>query len=49
MTCNDFGKKLFIEHALSCPKVGLVLSLHDEAAREWGSLGFWDLTPSSIS
>ena len=25
-TCNDWGKKLWIEHALSCPKDDLVLA-----------------------
>ena len=49
VTCDDFSKKLFIEHSLSFPKGGLVLEQHDDAANEWSVLGDWDLTPSDIS
>ena len=48
-TCNGCGKRLLIEHVLSCPKDGLVLELHDDAAKEWGALGFWDFVPSAIT
>ena len=37
--CDGCGKKFLIEHALSCPKGGLVLTWHDDAAKEWGALG----------
>ena len=33
-TCDGCGKRLSIEHALSCPKGGLVLARHDDAAKE---------------
>ena len=39
VTCDGCGKEFSIEHALSCPKGGLVLAQHDDAAKEWGSLG----------
>ena len=32
-TCNGCGKKFSIEHALPCPKFGLVLARHDDAAK----------------
>ena len=38
-TCDGCGKTLLIEHAISCPKGGLVLARHDDAAKEWGALG----------
>ena len=47
--CDGSCKKLYIEHALSSPKVGLVLSLRDDTANEWGDLGAWYLIPSEIS
>ena len=30
-TCDGCGQRLFIDHTLSCPKGGLVLSCHDDA------------------
>ena len=36
-------------HALSCPKGGLVLEQHNNAAKEWGALSARDLNPSFIS
>ena len=48
-TCNGCGKKFSIEHALSCPKGGLILGRHDDAAKEWGSLGDPSLVPSAIT
>ena len=47
-TCDGCGKKLLIEHALSCPKGGLVLVQNDDAAKEWGALGAWALVTSAI-
>ena len=48
-TCNGCGKKLLIEHALSCPKRGLVFVQHDDATKEWGALGARALVPSAIN
>ena len=48
-TYNSCGKKFLIEHSLSCPKGGLVLARHDDAAKEWGALGSRDLVPSAIT
>ena len=48
-TCNGCGKKFLIEHVLSCPKGGLVLERHDDAAKEWGTLGALALVPSAIT
>ena len=31
-TCDGYGKMFLIEHALSCPKGGLVLARHDDSA-----------------
>ena len=48
-TCDGCGKKFLIEHALSCPKGGLVLAWHDDATKEWGALGSRALVPSAIT
>ena len=48
-TCDGCGKKFSIEHALSCPKGGLVLARHDDAAKEWGALGARALVPIAIT
>ena len=48
-TCDGCGKKFLIYHALSCPKGGLVLTRHDDAAKEWGALGARALVPSDIT
>ena len=48
-TCNGCGKKLLIEHALSCPKGGLVLAWYDYTAKEWGDFGSQDLVSSAIT
>ena len=48
-TCNSFRKKFSIKNALSCPKGSFVMARHDNAAKGWGALGSWDLTPSDIS
>ena len=48
-TYDGCGKKFSIEHALSCPKGGLVLARHDAAAKEWGALGDRALVPSAIT
>ena len=47
--CDGCGKRFSIEHALSCPKGGLVLVRQDDAAKEWGSLVSWALIPSAIT
>ena len=38
-TCYGCGKKFLIEHAISCPKGGLVLARHNDTAKESGALG----------
>ena len=48
-TCDGCVKKFSIEHALSCPKRGLVLARHGNSAKEWGALGARDLVPSAIT
>ena len=48
-TCDGCGKKFSIQHALSCPKEGLVLAQHDDSAKEWGALGGRTLVPSAIT
>ena len=48
-TCDGCGKKFLIDHALSCPKGGLVLERHDDAAKEWGALGARSLVPIAIT
>ena len=48
-TCDGCGKKFLIEHALSCPKGGLVLARHNGAAKEWDALGSRALVPSAIT
>ena len=49
VTCNGCSKKFSIENAISCPKGGLVLAQHDDAAKEWGALGARALVPSAIT
>ena len=48
-TCDGCCERFSIEHALSCPKGGLVLARHDYAAKEWVALGAWALVPSDIT
>ena len=48
-TCDCCGKKFSIDHAISCPKGGLVLARHDDVVKEWGVLGAWSLIPSAIT
>ena len=45
VTCDGCGKKFSIEHALSCPKKGLVLAQHNATEKEWGALGALALVP----
>ena len=48
-TCDIFGKKCSIEHALSCPMGGLVLEKNNNAAKEWGDLGARALVPGAFT
>ena len=48
-SCDGCDKKFLIEHALSFPKVGLVLARHNDAAKEWGALGARALVPGAIT
>ena len=48
-TCGVCSEKFFVEHALSFPKVGLVIAWHDDATKKWGALGSWALVPSAIT
>ena len=47
-TINGCGKRLSIDHAISCPKGVLVLEWHDDSAKEWSALGARALVPSAI-
>ena len=49
VACDGCGKRFLIEHAISCPKGGLVLVRHDDAATEWVALGDRALITSAIS
>ena len=49
VTYYGCGKRFLIKHALSCPKFGVVMAWHDDAAKEWGGLGSRDLIPSAIT
>ena len=49
VTYDGCGKKLLIDHALSCPKGGLVLAWNDYAAKEWGDIGARDLLSSALT
>ena len=46
--CGGFGKKIFVPHALSCPKGGRVLARHNDATQEWSTLLARDLNLSCI-
>ena len=48
-TCDGWGKRFSIEHALSCLKGGLVMAGTDDAVKEWGTLGSHALVPSAIA
>ena len=48
-TCDGCGKKFSIEHALSCPKDGLVLVRHNDAAKAWCAFRSGALVPSDIT
>ena len=48
-TYNGCGKMLLIDQSISFPKGGLVLAQHDDAEKEWVSLGARSLVPSSIT
>ena len=48
-TSNGCSKKFLNEHALSCPKGGLVLVWYDDTAKEWGALGSRALVPSAFA
>ena len=46
-TCDGCGKRFLIEHTRSCPKGGLFLAWHNDAAKEWVALGSQALFPSA--
>ena len=48
-TCDGCGKRFSINHALSCPKCGLVLERNDDAAKEGVTLGAQALFPIAIT
>ena len=47
--CDCCSKRLLVTHDLSCPKGGLVLEWHNDAAKEWGTFLAWALNISCIS
>ena len=47
--CDGCGKKFSVPHALSCPKGGLVMAWHNDAAKEWGALSPQAINPIDIS
>ena len=48
-TCDGCSLRLLMEHALSCPKGGLVMARHDDTTKEWNALGDRALVPSAIT
>ena len=48
-TCDGCGKKFLIEHALSCPKLVLVLVWYGDSTKEWGAVVSRALVPSAIT
>ena len=48
VTCSGCGERFSIEHAISCPRAGLVLAQHDDTEKKWGALGAWSLVASAI-
>ena len=49
MNCDGCDKRFLIENALSYQNSGLVLALHDDAAKEWAAFGSQALIPSAIT
>ena len=47
--CDGYGKNFSVPHALSFSKGGLVLSRHNDAAKEWGALSALSLNLPCIS
>ena len=47
--CDGCGKNFTAENALPCPNRALLIIHHNNTEKEWGALGAWGLTPSSIS
>ena len=47
--CDGCGKKFAVPHSIACPKSGLVLAWHNNAAKEWGALAARALNISCIS
>ena len=46
--CDVCGNNSNVDHAFSCPKLGLVLVNHDDTEKEWGELCARGLNPSKI-
>ena len=47
--CDGCGKNFLVPNAISCPKGGLIMARHNDAAKEWGALSDQALNPSAIS
>ena len=47
--CDGCGKNFSVPNDLSCPKGGLDLARHNDAAKEWGALSARAINPSAIS
>ena len=48
-TCDGCGKNFLIDHAVSCPKGGLLMARHNDDGKEWGALGARALVPIAIT
>jgi hypothetical protein len=47
--CNGCGDRFTTEHAMSCPKGGLIIHQHNDLVTTWGQLCGQALTPSTVS
>ena len=48
-TCDSYGNKFSVYHALSSPQGCLIIYIHEGVSKVWGALSDQDLNPSEIS